>query len=39
MERNYKISKYQLGKNIHSKVYIIKENITGKKYIVKIYED
>ena len=39
MELNYKISKYQLGKNIHSKVFIIKENISGKEYIVKIYED
>ena len=38
MEFNYKISKDQLGKNIHSKVYIIKENISGKEYIVKIYE-
>ena len=39
MEVNYKISKFQIGKNIHSKVYIIRENISGKELIVKIYED
>ena len=39
MEWNYKISQIQLGKAQHSKVYIIRENITGKEYIVKIYED
>ena len=39
MEWNYKISQIQLGKAQHSKVYIIRENITGKECIVKIYED
>ena len=39
MELNYKISKFQIGKNQHSKVYKIKEIISGKEYIVKIYED
>ena len=39
MEWNYKISQIQLGKAQHSKVYIIREYITGKEYIVKIYED
>ena len=39
MEWNYKISKFQIGKNIHSKVYKIRENISGKEFIVKIYED
>jgi len=39
MESEYKISNYQLGKEMHSKVYSIRDNISGKEYIVKIYED
>ena len=39
MQWNYKISKFQIGKNLHSKVYILREKISGKEFIVKIYED
>ena len=36
---NYNISLNQLGNDIHSKVYALKEYNTGKELIVKIYED
>ena len=39
MDGNYKINKLQLGKDKHSKVYIIKEKNTKKELIVKIYEE
>ena len=38
MEGNYKIISQQKGKDIHSKVYLLKEQDTGKELIVKIYE-
>ena len=39
MEGNYKIISQQKGKDIHSKVYLLKEQNTGKDLIVKIYEN
>ena len=39
MDYEYKISCDQLGKDYHSKVYIIQENNTRTELIVKIYED
>ena len=39
MAYNFRISRFSIGKNEHSKVYIIKENGTLKELIVKIYED
>ena len=39
VEEKYEISKHQLGKNHHSKVYSIKEKNTGKVLIVKIFEE
>ena len=39
MEENYQLISGQLGNDKHSKVYIIKGNLSGKEYIVKIYEE
>ena len=39
MAEHYEITSAQLGKNIHCKVYIIKEDQSKKELIVKIYED
>ena len=39
MEMNYIINSDQLGNDIHSKVYILQESNSGKKLIVKIYEE
>ena len=39
MAEHFEIASAQLGKNIHSKVYIIKEDHSQKELIVKIYED
>ena len=39
MEGNYKIISQQKGKDVHSKVYLLKEQNTGKDLIVKIYEN
>ena len=36
---NYKIIESQLGRNKHSKVYLIEEKNTRQKLIVKIYDD
>jgi len=38
MNGNYNIISQQKGKDIHSKVYLLKEQDTGKELIVKIYE-
>ena len=39
MEGNFKLVSDQLGKNEHSKVYILQENNSKKEFIVKIYEE
>ena len=39
MEENYQLISGQLGNDKHSKVYIIQGNLSGKEYIVKIYEE
>ena len=39
MEENYELIDRQLGNDKHSKVYIIQGNLSGKEYIVKIYEE
>ena len=39
MAEHYEITSAQVGKNIHCKVYLIKEDQSKKELIVKIYED
>ena len=39
IEEDYQILKSELGRNKHSKVYLIEGNITRKKLIVKIYDN
>ena len=38
MENIYTIHPHQLGRDIHSKVYLLKDNTLNKELIIKIYE-
>ena len=38
MENIYTIHPHQLGRDIHSKVYLLKDNTSNKELIIKIYE-